>query len=173
LRQFSVEQADAPRQIARLLEAGDRATAERTAHTVKGVAANLGATTVRSAAGELEKALNESADPVRLEELRRQLEAVLAPFVERLRAALGGERVAPMAPAVPVDQEQMKLMVAQMNKHLAEFDSAASDCLEANRGVFASLFSSEEFAEFENHLQAYAFSEAHAQLQRATRTFDA
>ena len=91
LRQFSVEQADAPQQIAELLKAGDRATAERTAHTVKGVAANLGARAVQGAAGELEKALNEAADSVRLEELRQQLSAVLAPFVERLRAALGEE----------------------------------------------------------------------------------
>ena len=67
----------------------------------------------------------------------------------------------------------MKLVVAQMNQHLAEFDAAASDCLEAHHGVFASLFSAEEFAEFEKHLQGYAFSEAHAQLQRATRTLDA
>ena len=173
LRQFSVEQADAPQQIAGLLKVGDRATAERTAHTVKGVAANLGARAVQGAAGELEKALNEAADSVRLEELRQQLSGVLAPFVERLRAALGEEPVASAVPVVAADPQQVKLVVAQMNQHLAEFDAAASDCLEAHHGVFASLFSTEEFAEFEKHLQAYAFSEAHAQLQRATRTLDA
>ena len=60
-----------------------------------------------------------------------------------------------------------------MNRHLAEFDAAASDCLEAHRGVFASLFSAEEFAEFEKHLQCYAFSEAQAQLQQAALTLGA
>src|SRR5439155_14046837 len=55
LRQFSVQQSEAPGQIAELLKAGDRSAAERTAHTVKGVAGNLGVKTVQLAAGELEK----------------------------------------------------------------------------------------------------------------------
>ena len=38
LRQFSAQQSDAPVQITELLKAGDRPAAERTAHTVKGVA---------------------------------------------------------------------------------------------------------------------------------------
>jgi CheY-like chemotaxis protein len=47
LRQFSAQQSDAPGQITELLKAGDRPAAERTAHTVKGVAANLGVKTVQ------------------------------------------------------------------------------------------------------------------------------
>ncbi len=168
LRQFSVQQADAPAQIADQLKSGDRATAERTAHTVKGVAANLGAKAVQAAAGELEQAFHEGADAARLETLRQQFAAVLAPFVDRLRAALGAAPGAPAAPvAVAVDPVRLKPLVAQMDKHLANFDSAASDCLEANRDVFASLFSPEEFVKFEQQVQGYAFGEAQAQLAQA------
>jgi two-component system, sensor histidine kinase and response regulator len=170
LRQFSAQQSDAPGQITELLKAGDRPAAERTAHTVKGVAANLGVKTVQLAAGELEKAIHDGADAARLESLRQQFATVLTPFVDRLRAALGEEPVSPAAPkAMVVDPAQLKLVVEQMTSHLAELDAAASDCLEANRGVFASLFSAEEFGKFEQRVQGYAFGEALAQLEQAAR----
>jgi two-component system, sensor histidine kinase and response regulator len=170
LRQFSVQQSDAPVQITKLLKAGDRPAAERIAHTVKGVAANLGVKTIQLAAGELEKAIHDGADAARLESLRQQFATVLTPFVDRLRAALGEEPVSPAVPkAMVVDPAQLKMVVEQMTRHLAEFDAAASDCLEANRGVFASLFSAEEFGKFEQQVQGYAFGEALAQLEQAAR----
>ena len=91
LRQFFVQQSEAPGQITEQLKAGDQPAAERTAHTVKGVAANLGVKTVQLAAGELEKAIHDRADAARLESLRQQFATVLTPFVDRLRAALGEE----------------------------------------------------------------------------------
>jgi two-component system sensor histidine kinase/response regulator len=166
LRQFCVQQAEAPAQIAAQLKEGDRATAERTAHTVKGVAANLGAKAVQAAAGELEKALHGAADAAGLEPLRQRFAAALTPFLGRLRAALGEEAALAAAPATAIDPAQLKLLVAQMTKHLAEFDAAAAECLEANRGAFASLFSAEEFGKFEQQVQGYAFDEAQAQLKR-------
>jgi two-component system, sensor histidine kinase and response regulator len=174
LRQFSAQQSDAPGQITELLKAGERPAAERKAHTVKGVAANLGVKTVQLAAGELEKAIHDGADAARLESLRQQFATVLTPFVDRLRAALGEEPASPSAPkAMGVDPAQLKLVVEQMTRHLAEFDAAASDCLEANRGVFASLFSAEEFGKFEQQVQGYAFGEALAQLEQAAGAYRA
>jgi len=168
LRQFCVQQSDAPGQIIELLEAGDRPAAERIAHTVKGVAGNLGVKAVQLAAGELEKAIHDGDDAARLESLRQQFATVLTPFVDRLRAALGEKPASPAAPkAMVVDSAQLKLVVEQMTRYLIEFDAAASDCLEANRGVFASLFSAEEFGKFEQQVQGYAFGEALAQLEHA------
>ncbi len=60
LSQFAAKQAGAATEIAAALDANDRETAERTAHTVKGVAGNLGITNVQSAAQKLEKAIRES-----------------------------------------------------------------------------------------------------------------
>jgi hypothetical protein len=126
--------------------------------------------TVQLAAGELEKAIHEGADAARVESLRKQFATVLTPFVDRLRAALGEEPASPAVPkAMVVDPAQLKLAVEQMTRHLAEFDAAASDCLEANRGVFASLFSAKEFGKFEQRVQGYAFGEALAQLEQAAR----
>jgi hypothetical protein len=126
--------------------------------------------TVQLAAGELEKAIHDGADAARLESLRQQFATVLTPFVDRLRAALGEEPVSPAAPkTMVVNPAQLKLVLEEMTRHLAEFDAAACDCLEANRGVFASFFSAEEFGKFEQQVQGYAFGEALAQLNQAAR----
>ena len=64
LGQFAAKQGDAAAQISAALESGDRQLAERIAHTVKGVAGNLGITGVQSAAQKLEKAIREGHDTV-------------------------------------------------------------------------------------------------------------
>jgi hypothetical protein len=64
----------------------------------------------------------------------------------------------------------LKSVVTQMTTHLVECDAASADCLEANRGVLASLFSAEAFREFEQRVQGYAFAEAQAKLEEALRT---
>ena len=59
LRQFVASEQDAPSRIRERLASQDRATAERMAHTIKGVAGNLGAGAVQSAAADLERAVSE------------------------------------------------------------------------------------------------------------------
>ena len=54
LEQFVAKQADASSQIADALEKNDRALAERLAHTMKGVAANLGMSLTQETAARLE-----------------------------------------------------------------------------------------------------------------------
>jgi PAS domain S-box-containing protein len=82
LVQFAAKQVDAGSQISAAIVNGDRKLAERIAHTVKGVAGNLGLGQVFAAAEKLEKAISDvdSAAPALLEELtlalNRQIEAI-------------------------------------------------------------------------------------------------
>jgi signal transduction histidine kinase/CheY-like chemotaxis protein len=64
LGQFAAKQGDAGAQISAALESGDIKLAERIAHTVKGVAGNIGITEVQSAAQKLEKALHDGEGKV-------------------------------------------------------------------------------------------------------------
>jgi signal transduction histidine kinase/DNA-binding response OmpR family regulator/CHASE3 domain sensor protein len=169
LRQFADQQADAPTQIAAQLAAGDFATAERTAHTVKGIAGNLGAGGVQATAGDLEMAIREHAEPPRLEALRQKFSDVLSDLLTRLRPALEAEPVAAMEPAAAVDPAQVQPVVAQILKQLSECDTAAVETLEANRATLASLFAPGDFANFEKQVQDYAFGEAQAQLEKRAR----
>jgi two-component system sensor histidine kinase/response regulator len=82
LAQFASKQDDAAVQISVALEYGDLKLAERIAHTVKGVAGNLGIGQVFAAAERLERAIHDSVavEPAVLEEfslvLSRQVRAI-------------------------------------------------------------------------------------------------
>ena len=170
LRQFAREQALVPAQIAAQINAGDRNAAESSAHAVRGVAANLGARTVQAAAAQLEAALHDSTNAGQVDALQQQFDAVLIPFVEQLRRALGEEEHASVATIDTFDSVDPVLqaaVIAQMRAHLAECDAAAAQCLETHRGLFAALLPGDAFHLFEQRVQDYAFADAEAQLQQA------
>ena len=168
LRQFVEQQATAAAHIAEALNAGDHATAERLAHTVKGVAGNLGAGPVHRSASALEQAIASRSDAKGIEALRLGLATDLDGLIDHLRDALGVE-TAPATPpvAAPADPEALKAIVIEMRKQLAEFDPAAGDVLESHRATFRSLLTADDFAAFERHIEGYAFGEAQALLDRA------
>ena len=85
LRQFADEQGNSPARIDALLAAGDRSTAEHTAHNVKGVAANLGAQALADAAGRLEKALQTDGDST---EPARDFAAAMTATLEEIERIL-------------------------------------------------------------------------------------
>ena len=172
LRQFVEQQSTVPARIAECLRAGDHATAERLAHTVKGVAGNLGAGAVQAASGELEKAISSRGEASHIEALRERVAGQLDDLIARLRPAIAEAPRADAAatsPAAPVDPGQLKTVVADIRKQLGEFDPAAADILEANRDVFRFLLSGDDFAIFEQHVQGYAFGEAQALLEHAAK----
>jgi two-component system sensor histidine kinase/response regulator len=169
LRQFVTQQANAAEQIAAQLGAGDHATAERRAHTVKGVAGNLGAKPVQTTAAELEKLIRDHADVSSVEAARQRLAENLGALVEQLRFSLGEETQLPAAAAIAVDPAQAKLVVEQMLRLLSEFDAAAGDSFKKDRTVFAAIFSGAELTRFDGLLENYNFVEAEALLKSAIK----
>ncbi len=169
LRQFVEQQAGTPERIAAFLAKGDPAGAEREAHSIKGVAGNLGADTIMSTAGELEKAIGARADISRIESFRQRLSGLLTDMIGQLGPALHHrpQDKVEIAPAAPADPEKIRSVVSLMRKQLGEFDAAAGDCLENNRDVFHAIFAAVDFAQFEKHVQGYAFGEALALLEKS------
>jgi len=168
LRQFTEQQADVPIRIDDLLKKEDYPAAERLAHTVKGVSGNLGATAIQAAAAELEKAIARKSEMPQIQTLNQRLEEAVKTVIPSLRDALGVPKAQP--PAAPMDPAQKKTVIAQMTKHLSEFDPAAAECLAANRELLGSLFSPSDFTEFEQQVQTYAFDAAAVKLDNAART---
>jgi len=86
---FVRQQADCPARIHQALADGDLAEAERLAHTLKGVAAGLGAQLVSDRAGAVEAALRTYLPPAvvqqRLAELRPPLDELVAALAARLQ----------------------------------------------------------------------------------------
>jgi len=176
LRQFTEEQGPALVQIAEALAKGDIALAERLAHTLKGVAGNIGAKAAQIAAGTLEKAIRGRADATAVGPAKQCAAAALDPLIAGLKAALGPpapETPAPVPTAAPVDPAHAREAAAQLGKLLADFDPGAADFIETNRGSLQALFGDGAWAPFEKLVQSYAFAEAQAQLETALKQFPA
>jgi two-component system sensor histidine kinase/response regulator len=164
LRQFSSAEADAAQRIAAALTEKDRALAERMAHTVKGVAGNIGASAIQNAAASLEKAIAGSAPAAEVEVWRVSLAESLAHLIHGLKAAL---EEADSEPAQAGDPEQVKGTVEQLARYLADSDAAAIDYFESAAPHLRILFDAPEFEHFASLIENYAFSDAYEQLMAA------
>jgi signal transduction histidine kinase/CheY-like chemotaxis protein/CHASE3 domain sensor protein len=175
LRQFVEQQGPAVEQITRALEAGDRALAERLAHTLKGVAGSIGASPVQSSAGVLEKLIRDRAGADELAAATKQVNTDLAPLVKALRSALQPAAVASPASEVvtaSVNPAESRQAATQLRALLSESDPGASDFIAANRAALRRLFDDDGWQQFERLVGDYAFDEAHAYLEEALQRWD-
>jgi two-component system, sensor histidine kinase and response regulator len=169
LRQFAEQQGPSVGQIAAALAAGDIALAERLAHTLKGVAGNIGAKPVQAAAGDLEKLIRAQAPTAELESYQQKVATVLDPLLAQLRSAPNTSSPGDLAPAAaqPMDAAQTRVAATQLTKLLSEFDSGAVEFIEANHAALRPLFADNTWPAFEKLVQDYAFADAQAQLEQA------
>jgi two-component system sensor histidine kinase/response regulator len=174
LRQFSQQQASTVTDINLALKQGDTALAERLAHTLKGVAGNIGAKSIQAAAGTVERMIRERASSEDVRSAQERLAAVLDPLVAQLQLAL--VELTPETPTAPkagppVDPAQARETAGQLIKLLSEFDPGAADFVEANQGALRSLFDGgESWPQFQNLVQGYAFGEAQTRLEQAIQS---
>jgi signal transduction histidine kinase/DNA-binding response OmpR family regulator/HPt (histidine-containing phosphotransfer) domain-containing protein len=133
LEQFAAKQADADLRIAEALNNRDRESAERFAHTVKGVAGNLAIATVRDAAAKLEKAIreNDAAVTTPLAELK----SALAPVVDAIRTALG--EATPVV--MPPDAFSAEVATAALARLMSLIDANDGDAADAVQEVANAL----------------------------------
>jgi two-component system sensor histidine kinase/response regulator len=99
LRRYAAGQKATGAQIRAALAAGDLATAERLAHTTKGVSGNVGATAVQQRAEALEHVLREGRPIEEIEPLLVDMEQPLAALIAQLEEQLPVEAQA-RAPAL-------------------------------------------------------------------------
>jgi two-component system sensor histidine kinase/response regulator len=171
LRQFVDGQASTPEQVTRARAQGDLALAERLAHTLKGVAGNIGAGAVRQAASTLEKLIHDRAEGAEIDAATDDVAAALKPLVEPLEVALK-----PATPEAPsplsqprTDPAQSARAGAQLAALLADLDAGAADFLDTHQAALRPLFGNSLWPEFERLVQGYAFADAQAELARALK----
>lgn len=136
LRRFVSAQADAPARIAAALAVADRATAERIAHTLKSVSAQIGAGAVRALAERLEQALRDHATTETIGELRNAVAATLSPLVcaiaARLPSQLPAENSAPAMPPESTDPDRLRDLCLELEELLRTGDFSSARLLEEN-----------------------------------------
>ncbi len=172
LRRFVEQQGPVAGEISSAMVRNDSTLAERLAHTLKGVAGNIGAKPVQAAAASLEKLIRARAPSAQVEAAVHALSAVLAPLLAALKAALdtkGPAAASQESETVPrLDPAQVRAAAAQLSSLLSKFDASAVSFMEANQRALQGLLGG-TWAAFEKLVQDYAFADAQLQLQQALK----
>ena len=156
LRMFVRNQQNTPAQLHAALAQGDWPTAERIAHSAKGVAGSIGAVALQEQAGLLEAALHASAPLPQLQPLVAEVEQRLNALVQALHAQLPPEAA---QATVAVDPEQLRQVCAQLADLLAQDDSDAIALVEEHATLLHSAFP-QAFTEIDQALKDFAFDTA-------------
>jgi two-component system, sensor histidine kinase and response regulator len=172
LRQFVDQQGPVVDQITTALATGDMPNATLLAHTLRGVAGNIGATHVQFAAGALEKSLRDGAAAADVEAARGRVAGALDPLMAALKAALGPDAVPSQTESTSTAPglAESRDAAVRLTALLSECDPGAADFVEANRAALRPLFGGGTWPEFEKLVQGYAFADAQAQLEQALTT---
>ncbi|MBF0459786.1 MAG: response regulator [Magnetococcales bacterium] len=133
LAKFRVNQCGATAAMRAALEAQDLLTAERLAHTLKGVAATIGADTLCQVATALESALKDQADAaqitLRLQETTEQLTGICT----ALDHALSQQTLSPLLPTLTTETAESTrrrdALLRQAFQQLTLFDAAVDETL--------------------------------------------
>jgi two-component system sensor histidine kinase/response regulator len=155
LQKFVTGQADAPERIRSALDSQNLATAERLAHTLKSVAASIGAESVRLAATSLEAAIKDALARDHLEALLQVCLQALQPLVSQLQAQLPAEVQLQAQALSAADTEKLPGICQQLAVLLAEDNMEASDLM----GEHDSLLRT-------------AMGASYREMEAAIRTFD-
>ena len=166
LRKFVAGQKNAVVEIRAALDSGDLETAERLAHTTKGVAGNIGAAQVQELAAGVERAVRERGP-------RDKIYALLDAFAVPL-----GELVAALERALPADEERVQTTVdmdrlravcTKLEALLADNDSEADNILDENADLLHAAFPN-YYRRIEDTIKSFDFEAALAVLRDAVAT---
>ena len=172
LSQFLRYNGNADMELSKILEEGDIGAAERLSHTLKGLAASIGADDLTSVAAELELAFRNGTDGKddavqdMLARCALELKAVrevLEPLFAEQKAA---EQTA--APAIPkLDKEAASRLLQELRGLLAEDDSDAMRVVEENRAMLQALFEARDLNLLVEAVQRFDFENALSLLDKA------
>ena len=165
LRKFSAGQKETPAQIRKALDEGDQATAERLAHTIKGLAGNIGASEIQALATELEAAITRPLARQQLDILLDVMHPRLTELIERIEASLPPDPLRQAQAAV--DPAMLKAVCDRLDGLLVEDDPDAGDLLQDNEGLLRAAFP-DDYALMEEAIRSFDF-EAGLKALRAAR----
>jgi signal transduction histidine kinase/DNA-binding response OmpR family regulator len=173
LQQFAARESDAPARISAALEAGDRKLAGRIAHTVGGVAANIGIAGLHATADRLERAVGKEATPVgELTALLDEFSAVLSAQVFAIEQALpsavveiGAAGEAPGLLSRSFDRAEAGDAIVRLKTLLESSDASAGEAFPAVSTAVASVVEKPQLEALRNAIDHFEFETALVQLE--------
>jgi two-component system sensor histidine kinase/response regulator len=157
LRKFADNQGNFEVLINQQIEAKDYETATRTAHTLKGVAGNIGAEDLQSTASELEAALNEQAA---LDTLNGLIPPVLACLNVVLASIASLEAVETETSPRGITPEELNEKLNQLKEFLEDDDTEALEIIEELSSRVTELKHKDLMKALSKAVESYDFDEA-------------
>ena len=167
LRKFRDGQGDAVERIRSAVEAGDTESAQREAHTLKGLAGNIGAQALYQVAQRVEQLFRNGEADDSIETPLAELQAKLVRVMTALNQL--GEHNAAAASADTLDSSRVPALLAQLRELLEDDDTDAEQPVEALTPLLAGTPHSSLLAELAGHLDNYDFEAALDVLARLER----
>ncbi|MFS2135598.1 response regulator [Duganella sp. Dugasp56] len=173
LSRFVETQIDAMTRIANAIENNDLAGATREAHTVKGLAGNIGATGMADAAGKVEQMLAMGATKGRDEAIAAMAQE-LGDLVARIAMAMNDKPGAGAAIESPqqIDLGELAAMAKELALLLAQDDSAAVKLLDRICPLLTAAGQAEHGRQLRRLLGQYDFEGALDELKSAAAALD-
>ena len=162
LGKFVASQGDFPAQLRAAMAANQQESAERLAHSLKGLAGNLGAMDLAAQAAALESAIKDARHD-ELNTLLLELEQSLATLVTAIRTQFPAQSLGTLQ---AVDAEQLQQLCRQLQRLFAEDDPRAGKLFDEQAELLRSAFTS-EYAALAAAVREFDFEQALALLQAA------
>jgi two-component system sensor histidine kinase/response regulator len=168
LIKFAAKHSDAGLQISDALHIRDCSTAERIAHTVKGVAGNIGIKTVQFAAEKLEKAIRES-DPA-ASTMLQDFTSVLRTQIDAIEQALPLETLAlEIEPRKSFDPIAASHEITRLRSQLKASGGGSEEVFRTLRSVLASQVEKARLDALGTDISNFDFTEALLKLDAIVR----
>jgi CheY-like chemotaxis protein len=172
LRKFARDQATASGALKAALDAGDRETALRLAHTAKGLAGNIGATRLQEQAAVLEESIHQDVSRPRVENLLKVWSdaqaRLIAALTQKVAASEGARANGDAAP----DMTRHEAVVRRLAALLESDDSDAVELIEAEAETLRAALGSPRFEALADASHSYDFDKALLELDRGAKTAD-
>ena len=156
LHEFAVTQVDAPARIAAAQAAGDRAGAERIAHTLKGLAGTIGADALQDQANRLEAAVRHDGD---VAAALLGVQAGLGRLLATLQAVLPAPALAMPAPAQAMNKTERDTLIAGLIALLSADNPKAQNVFAEHETLFTEVFA-DRFIPLQNAIANFALDDA-------------
>ncbi|GAA5217413.1 response regulator [Corallincola platygyrae] len=180
LQRFIETEQDSIERIETEIEQSDTQTAERTSHTLKGLAGNIGAEQLAKAASELEQALRESnereeSEPTELlrkvNPLLENAKKVLNSTIETITKALesvqdNADRDAVLADNAPIDSEQLTSLLQQLANEIENYELTANETCDLIVSALENGPLKSEARELQKFVEGYDYDEAQTALNK-------
>jgi len=161
LRKYVSSQREFVSEITAALESGDCLTAERCAHTLKGVSGNIGAEEIQAKAVELESAIREKAPRETLDIKTQETKLLLDKMIEALEKALPLEEDRKEASGPESAAEDLLYVLRELKPHIeTRKPKKCSEVLEDYQKLVWPSKLRAEAAELEKLIAKYRFREA-------------